>query len=378
MHTTAASSAVAPVLAAALLGLTAAAPPPGAAEAAITRFDQAAINVILTGDGQSPGVVTAAAGECAGRLDPQSGRLALACSSDVAGAGEVIITLGPPAGGGVDLFDLGGGAVTGAELILTEDQVAALLTGELYVAVTSPAHPRGEVAARLVPRTAIGEQFMRFPLRGDSLVATASDARANCALAIDAGHTRADLLCRHDVANAKQLRVLIDGNVVATVNDVASPFEASLPALVNQYNRFLAGDFGLVLTSQGFPQGELGMVLDHCIEGPSTLCVTGRRFRASVELTAPQQSARLADAVPARSQDAGLFWFFNPANWEVLVKVLDACDFNGRFWVFLSANTNVAFKATVFDTLTGATRVYSNPQGKVAAPVADTDAFACH
>jgi hypothetical protein len=41
-------------------------------------------------------------------------------------------------------------------------------------------------------------------------------------------------------------------------------------------------------------------------------------------------------------------------NLEMLIKVLDACAFNNRYWVFFSAGTNVEFTLTVTDTRSGA------------------------
>ena len=35
--------------------------------------------------------------------------------------------------------------------------------------------------------------------------------------------------------------------------------------------------------------------------------------------------------------DTGAFWFFDPANVEVLLKVLDGRPVNGQFWVFYGA-----------------------------------------
>ena len=43
--------------------------------------------------------------------------------------------------------------------------------------------------------------------------------------------------------------------------------------------------------------------------------------------------------VPVGSDDSGLFYYRNPQNWEMLVKVLDACSFSQRFWVFAAATT---------------------------------------
>ena len=78
-----------------------------------------------------------------------------------------------------------------------------------------------------------------------------------------------------------------------------------------------------------------------------------------------------------RSADTGLFWFFDAANWELMVKVLDGCDVSEHFWVFTSALTNVEYALRVTDLETGVEREYVNPLGQLAESVADTRAFAC-
>ena len=74
------------------------------------------------------------------------------------------------------------------------------------------------------------------------------------------------------------------------------------------------------------------------------------------------------------TSDTGGFWFFNPANLELLVKVLDGRPVNGKFWVFFGALSNVPYTVTVTDTETGAQRTYVNPSGQFASR-ADTSAF---
>jgi hypothetical protein len=72
--------------------------------------------------------------------------------------------------------------------------------------------------------------------------------------------------------------------------------------------------------------------------------------------------------------DTGAFWFFDAANIEIVVKVLDARAVNGRFWVFGGSLSNVAYAITVTDTQTGASRTYFNAQGNLGS-FADTTAF---
>ena len=73
--------------------------------------------------------------------------------------------------------------------------------------------------------------------------------------------------------------------------------------------------------------------------------------------------------------DTGYFWFFSDSNVEMVLKVLDACSLNERFWVFAGGLTNVQVDITVLDTATGAAKTYHNPQGAAFQPIQDTSAF---
>ncbi len=113
---------------------------------------------------------------------------------------------------------------------------------------------------------------------------------------------------------------------------------------------------------------------DTCIASSTILCLSGGRFRVEATWNAPQGNSDDATAVPL-SSDTGFFWFFEPDNLEVIVKVLDACDFAGSFWVFAGGLTDVGVELTVTDSLTGETRRYENSLGESFAPVRDTSAF---
>lgn len=79
---------------------------------------------------------------------------------------------------------------------------------------------------------------------------------------------------------------------------------------------------------------------------------------------------------PAVGMDSGLFYFFDPDNWEMLVKVLDGCAINNRYWVFAAATMDVEYRMRVTDQQTGLVKEYSNPLGQPAVAVADSNAFA--
>lgn len=76
-----------------------------------------------------------------------------------------------------------------------------------------------------------------------------------------------------------------------------------------------------------------------------------------------------------QSEDSAVFWFFQAENWELMVKVIDGCAFNGHFWVFSAATTDVEFTLRVRDTQTDEEKVYVNALGTAAPAVTDTGAF---
>ena len=100
------------------------------------------------------------------------------------------------------------------------------------------------------------------------------------------------------------------------------------------------------------------------------------RFRAEATWNAPDGATGVAKAAAPAADGSGLLWFFSPDNWELLVKVIDGCDFNQRYWVFAAGTTNVAYTLTVTDTKTGRVVRYENPLGRSSPAVIDTNAFA--
>lgn len=78
------------------------------------------------------------------------------------------------------------------------------------------------------------------------------------------------------------------------------------------------------------------------------------------------------------STDSAIFWFYNDRNFEVMLKVLNGCNINGNYWVFIGALTNQGYTVQVGDAQTQLVRTYSNPLGTRAAAVADIQAFPCN
>ncbi len=81
----------------------------------------------------------------------------------------------------------------------------------------------------------------------------------------------------------------------------------------------------------------------------------------------------IAERLTAESGD---FWFFHPANIEMVIKVLDGCRIDGHYWVFAAGLTDVEVTTTVRDLRTGLEMSWTNPQGTLFEPIADMSAFA--
>jgi hypothetical protein len=112
-----------------------------------------------------------------------------------------------------------------------------------------------------------------------------------------------------------------------------------------------------------------------CVAGGGTLCLTGGRFRVRAQWRTKTGTQGIGTAVPYSGGDqSGAFWFFDPANIELLVKVLDGTSSNGNFWVFYGALSDVQYWITVEDTLLGHSATYHNPQGSICGG-ADTHAL---
>ncbi|HEX7809651.1 MAG TPA: hypothetical protein VF608_13020, partial [Thermoanaerobaculia bacterium] len=112
-----------------------------------------------------------------------------------------------------------------------------------------------------------------------------------------------------------------------------------------------------------------------CIPSDTNVCLANGRFSVSANWrTASAQG--VAHRVSISDNTAG-FWFFGPANTEMLFKVLDGCVVNNRHWFFAGGLTDVEVTITVRDTKTNATKTYVNPLGRSFQTITDTDAFGC-
>jgi hypothetical protein len=171
-------------------------------------------------------------------------------------------------------------------------------------------------------------------------------------------------------------------NVARTTQQIRStinvPINTATPGLVGVWS--LDGNPNDVVGGHsGSPTGGTVPYLDFpvapgCTANATTLCFDGR-FAVTASWISPTASG-IGTVVPGASSNSGLFWFFSADNWEVLVKELNGCSLNSRYWVFSAATTNVHYRLDVLDVPRGVNKVYFNYQGPPAPAITDTDAFA--
>ncbi|HYS54003.1 MAG TPA: trypsin-like peptidase domain-containing protein [Thermoanaerobaculia bacterium] len=112
-----------------------------------------------------------------------------------------------------------------------------------------------------------------------------------------------------------------------------------------------------------------------CTQNATTMCLADGRFAVSATWRTNDGNNGNGQAVRLTS-DTGYFTFFSASNVEAVVKVLNACGLNQKFWVFAGGLTNVNVVLTIRDTKNGTTKTYTNPQNTAFQPIQDTNAFA--
>jgi hypothetical protein len=124
----------------------------------------------------------------------------------------------------------------------------------------------------------------------------------------------------------------------------------------------------LALPAHAKPDTEPG-----CLTTDTVLCANGR-FQITANWQTASGESGAAHAVQL-TPEAGYFWFFDPANVELVVKSLDACSIGRGNWFFGTGLTTVDVQLDVIDTFTGESRHYANALGTRFKPIQETSAF---
>lgn len=115
-----------------------------------------------------------------------------------------------------------------------------------------------------------------------------------------------------------------------------------------------------------------------CRTAGDSLCVLSGRYRIRLTAKNPRDGATGEGVAIAQNDLYGYFSIpsltGNPGNVEVAVKMLDAREVNGKFWIFYGGLTDLEYTLTVTEISTNATRTYTKP-GRAFIGGADTSAF---
>ena len=134
------------------------------------------------------------------------------------------------------------------------------------------------------------------------------------------------------------------------------------------------------LFSSGLSWAQAGV----CAPSATTACLQQGAFEVSVSFDAagaafipvvagvPSGSAEFVDDI---GDDAAVFEFYDDDQYDALVRVIDGCPINNRYWVFVAGATDAETEITVTESATSNTRIYSSPAGQPFQSVLDTTAF---
>ena len=117
-------------------------------------------------------------------------------------------------------------------------------------------------------------------------------------------------------------------------------------------------------------------VLPEECDDPQTLCLRNGEFQIRTTWSTSTESG-VGTPVELNTIDTGLFWFFQASNWELMVKVLDACDVNGHYWVLAGGTTDVGYRLEVERTDDALVWSRDNPLGQRSPSIIDVEAFPC-
>jgi hypothetical protein len=87
------------------------------------------------------------------------------------------------------------------------------------------------------------------------------------------------------------------------------------------------------------------------------------RFVVAIDSVSNHAGDGIATPVRFGSKDSAFFWFYNDTNFEVLIKVLNACQINHHWWIFFAGTTNQAHRVLVGDTTTGQVHSFTRVLG---------------
>ena len=117
--------------------------------------------------------------------------------------------------------------------------------------------------------------------------------------------------------------------------------------------------------------GDLLPPPSECQQAPVYLCLDGGRFQVQASWTSGDRTG--AGTAVRLTEDSGYFWFFDPSNTELVVKILDGCAINNAYWFFAAGLTDVQVRLQMIDTKDGSIFTpLPSPEGTPFEPIQNT------
>jgi hypothetical protein len=209
----------------------------------------------------------------------------------------------------------------------------ARIWGKTLAALFLPA----VVGGAELPRLTVFTPFPGQAAGSDPVVITASDAPL-----VTIVGTTADGCSPFFSPQVTPGRILLRGMSIQTL--VPCKDEAWVRHL--QLEPLPPGDYDIAVTLDEKPYASLRLK----VTAPSAqvLLRPGEGvFYVSIAFEHPFTGKLVSAAPQTLSRQGAVFWFFNPTNPEVTIKILDGRLVNGHFWVFLASMTTIEFTARV-------------------------------
>ncbi len=156
-------------------------------------------------------------------------------------------------------------------------------------------------------------------------------------------------------------------------------------AIAANFGPLLAGEREIVLVDRDL--NELARTSVQIVQGGSCepsetkLCLDRQRFAATALWRTASGTQGPGHGLPGPSgagNASGTFWFFDPLNTELDLKVLNGCAINDHYWVFAAGLTDVGVLLRIEDTTSGEIRWYGNDLGTPFSLVRDLEGFPCN
>lgn len=239
----------------------------------------------LSGDQEEPPVASPHRGGCFAQLDAANRELSIICTHDVDLATLMHIHRGAPGVNGDIVFDLGhpDSPVEAFWSGMTDQNIADLRAGILYVNVHSGGRPIGEIRGQILPRTV---DELVFPLEaGQEVPPTDSTATGDCFADLDDAATSAFIACTHNVDNLTDIHLHaapagFDGPPVFHF-PLAPSFEGNVPLTPRLVADYAGGFLYMNVHSVDYDTGEIrGQLIG--VPSSSDLAVTKSTSATSV------------------------------------------------------------------------------------------------